>query len=803
MGNRPALILLLVCALGALAPLNARAADAPKANAPAATTATASAPDERPLWALLRAQRYRDLFAEIERLRAMHPGWNPPQQLLDLATEGALGQRVKNALAADDAAGLAKLAAENPAVFGCRRIDWAWELGAAYKRLGRGAEAISLAENLIANCDEDKQRLATLYKARNWMPAPAWGSLVEAELDRPRTPGVDAEYQRLRFGVRLERFTTAQSQGAADAPALFEAIAADVEAFKDSGGALAGAWGYFNRPDLANAKRWFESALAWNREAYDARYGLALIAMRENRIEEAEGQLRALPESYARRADLARDVALAGARSAFEAKKYHEALAWLEKAKTYGPLPRSGQMQQGWSLLNSGDALAAAALFERLYGEQPDEESAQGLVLSYRRAGKNPELLRPLAQGGPLAAMIAENEVGEKISRKQFLAARRADPGVAETLGGAGVPRIGLIGIVREKSGDAGTSKLRLVAAPSIEAANRIGERAELRVRVDRISLDSGSLAPNQVVGSAAGGTYAINPVTRVEGEMPRLFLRVEGDAVWEANLGMTPSGGPLSSRAFGGIQRRAFTSWGQYDLAVFAEPLAESILSYTGLRDPYTGDTSWGRVLRYGVDARALWLGSTGWTRGLHLRYEQIQGTGVADNERYVVDGGVGRNLGLDGFDYAVLGLEVGAQGYQRNLSQFTLGHGGYYSPQKFVRAGIAFDFLTAERQRWIIGGRLSAGRALREQEDTPVFPLTGVGNVPGARDYGNDTALEFSAVWSVAAHWQVGALFLRSTAPQFDNTIGGVLVRFLFEPRRSTVSTDLPLQSFNDVKR
>ena len=875
MGTRTALMLIL-CGLGAGMSPSAAAQEGQNPIAPEAR-GSAHAPDERPLWELLRNGRYRELFQKIERLRTTHPGWNAPEKLLALANEGYFAQRVRQAIETTDHAALIALAAEKRAAFGCDGIDWAWHLGEAYAKLNRASEAEALAEGLISSCADDNQRLATLYKARDWVAAAAWGRLIEREAREHRTPEVEKQYQRLRYGYRLGLFMTAQAQKEPDALNLFESIAGEVELDRDSGVALAGAWEYFNRSDLPRAQHWFERALEWKADAFDAHYGLALCALRDNRIGEADRHLRALPAEYAKRAELSRDVLVARARIAFDAKKYDEVIALLREAETYGPLPRYAIAQQAWSLLNRGDADAAAIferlhsenpdaestqglvhallararnahaagkfqesadllrraqsyaplprygsaqyawslldlgnaagaaeIFERLYREQPDEEAAQGLVQSYLRAGRDLSSLEPLAQGGPLAAMIRQQDTQTKISRKQFLAARQSDPKLSESLGGAGTPRVGILAAVREKSGGEGTSRLRLTAAPAVEGATAMGDAAELQVRVDRVVLDSGRLADNALVGSAGPGAYAVAPVTRVEGVQPRLFWRMEGDASWEANFGMTPSGGPLPEYAFGGIQRRSHTTWGQYDLAAFAEPVRESILSFVGLRDPYTGATSWGRVLRYGAEARGLWLTLPDWVAGMHLRYEELSGHGVADNEHYVVDGGLGRNLGLRQFDYAVLGIEAGTHGYRRNLSQFTLGHGGYYSPQSVTRAGVAFNFLTSERQSWIASGRLSMGRAYRVQDEAPFFPLAPDGRTyPGSRDYGNDAMIELGAVWSVARQLQTGVLISRSVSPQYNNTIAGLLFRFLFEPRSTTVSTDLPLHLLNDMSR
>jgi hypothetical protein len=682
----------------------------------------------------------------------------------------ALAKRIDQAIRAANERLLMALAARDPEAFDCRRVDWSWALGDAYARAGRAREARALAERLVVRACSDEQRLVTLYKARQWLPPADWEKLIAREAPLPRSAAVDEKLRRLDYDRRLERFYAAQKAGDAEAPQLFERVAAEVDRRRDAAAALAAAWLYYNGQRIGAAKDWFGRALQWRADSADARYGLALCAAKQGGYDEALQSASALPAGYPDRERLVQEAQLGKARAAHAAKRYDEAAALLREAGAQRPLPRYGRSLYGWNLLQLGDAEAAAAVFEQLHREQPDAESAQGRTLA------------------------RQQRTQRMLEQKRFLAAARKDPELASSLGASGVAQLGASAAWRKKSGSEGTSRLRARLA-SLEGGIPLGASGDAFVRVDRVSLDSSALPANALVGSGGPGAYAFAPITEVEGIQPQLFARFERDTVWQLSLGLTPSGGPLAQHAFGRAERRAFTGWGLYDVAAFAEPVRESILSYAGLRDPY-GGSAWGRVLRYGGEARALWLlPRSDWAVSAGARAATLRGESVADNDFVHADAGVGRNLGLRGFNYAVLGLETGFDRYRRNLSQFTLGQGGYYSPQRVLRGGVALNFLTEEQRGWIIRGRAAAGRVYRVQDDSPRFPLAPDGSsFAGSRDYGNDASIELSGIWQVAGQLQAGFVLGRSAAPQYNNTTGALVLRLLLEPRSALTSADLP---------
>jgi hypothetical protein len=257
---------------------------------------------------------------------------------------------------------------------------------------------------------------------------------------------------------------------------------------------------------------------------------------------------------------------------------------------------------------------------------------------------------------------------------------------------------------------------------------------------------------------------------------------------------GRGPDGGPARARTFGVLDFAATPAWGQLAASLYAEPVRETVLSYAGMRDPWTG-TAWGGVQRRGGELRLLRLRDAPWTSGLRLRHERLDGTLVQDNSRSVADLTFGRDLGLEGFAYAALSAYGGYESYAHNLGGFTLGHGGYFSPQRYGRAGVALDFMTAEDRAWLVRGRASGGWFTKRDDATPVLPLDPDGRTyGGGSNTGHEAAFRLAAVFQAGPHVQLGALVGRSISPAYSENIARAEVRVLFEPRRGVVAADLP---------
>lgn len=769
-------------------------ADAPLALKPAMSISAprAKGPDERPLWRMLDAQRYQALLERVDRLRAAYPAWRPPSRLVALAREGWLRQRIEQARETGDRAALVLLAQEHPDAFGCEGIEPAWWLAEAHAATGRQSDAEELVRRLLA-CPNEADRLATLYKSREWVGA-GWEGLVELEERMPRSEDGEKKFRQLRYDYRTAQLLAAMDGGKNEmALQLLSTLQSEIERRADAGTMLLAGWIRYRAGQAAEAASAFALILQWDAVQHEARRGLALIALQEKRFTDALYQAEALPERAEGRNELLRDIRVAQAQSASDAGRHEETVRMLDAARGYASLPRHAEMLDAWSRLQLGDAVGASERFAHLYGQVPDTESAQGVLLAFKQAGMDAEL-KALAQSGPLAGLLARHDAVVAFNGKRFLAAGFLDPQAFGGIGSVGAQQATLIAAARSKSGSPGMSQLDVRWQPALEAAIRAGATGELRLRFDHVLLENGSLPANMPVGNfpATAAAYTHSPTAQVRGWQPRLSWRDEREHVWEAQLGTTPTGGAAGTTWTGRVAYRDRN--GAWHWAAYREPVRESILSWTGLRDPYQGG-AWGRVMRNGLLAGGRFQLNDRWAMSGRVSAERLEGEQVAANRRIAGEAGVSYSMTVAGMDYAALGMSASTDRFAHNLSHFTVGHGGYFSPQRYWRVGPSLDFMTEENRGFVIRGRVSAGRTGKREAAAPFFPLA-----PDGRSYaassGTGTAydVELSAVWRVNAYVQVGAAFAKRNSPQYADRAALGFIRIQFEPGKSSLSSDLP---------
>ncbi len=259
--------------------------------------------------------------------------------------------------------------------------------------------------------------------------------------------------------------------------------------------------------------------------------------------------------------------------------------------------------------------------------------------------------------------------------------------------------RLGLTGHVRYRDGEAGMSQLTELKAP-LEASIPAGYAGRVEFSVSPVYLDAGSIKLDDPFTAERFGTYGIadfdgnddDKVQREIGGELQLGYRYRGYGVY---LGSTPIGTPIETVTGRILIGDTFNSFG-FRLNLERKSVADSILSYVGIEDPNTGD-AWGGVTQNGgrldlsVSKRPILLYAFG-------GYHALLAKDVADNSKWEGGGGLQWTV-HDRNEIAVTtGLSGSVMGYDKNQRFFTLGHGGYFSPQFFVNGGIPI-FLEGRR--------------------------------------------------------------------------------------------------------
>ena len=220
--------------------------------------------------------------------------------------------------------------------------------------------------------------------------------------------------------------------------------------------------------------------------------------------------------------------------------------------------------------------------------------------------------------------------------------------------------------------------------------------------------------------------------------------------------LGTTPTSFEVSN-LIGGLRFRFDSASGAVSVGIERTPVEDSLLSYAGTVDPVSGRT-WGGVIR---DRAYLggFVGDDAFTLFGALAAANVDGHRVDSNTEWRADAGF-LHRAMSGQSWvARVGGTVEALGFAANRSHFTLGHGGYFSPEKFLSVGPVFE---VEGRRDERSFRIEGGVAWQEvrEEDSDFFPAdadlqlaSGNPRYPGDSRDGIGLRLAASMEWRVTA--------------------------------------------------
>ena len=322
-----------------------------------------------------------------------------------------------------------------------------------------------------------------------------------------------------------------------------------------------------------------------------------------------------------------------------------------------------------------------------------------------------PGAATPLASVG--GAVVPSDRIARDIATE--MAALERQSGAAFTLAAG----------ARTRTGSSGLDRLTEITAPQAIEFSPGGIGGRLTATVTGTSLQAGSLGNNPQVqqrfGSNAAFGSAQAPRTTAAGASVSLSY-TRGDWL-RADVGSSPLGFAGGTQVLGGLEVAPLLGE-NLRLRVTAErrSVTDSLLSWAGQTDRVVG-RSWGQVVRTGGRAQLeTTIGpATFYAGGGYATYD---GNNVAANNR--TEAGVG-------FSYPVLrrpdgGVTVGTDlvyfAFDRNLRYFSLGHGGYYSPQSFYALNVPVDYRGRSGD---VSYRLgaTAGYAVRRESSAPFFPL------------------------------------------------------------------------------
>lgn len=281
---------------------------------------------------------------------------------------------------------------------------------------------------------------------------------------------------------------------------------------------------------------------------------------------------------------------------------------------------------------------------------------------------------------------------------------------------------------LRDKPGDPGVSRFGELEIP-VELALPLGYDAHLFAHLDTVRLDAGTLPAVYNDAALYGKVQAFGPASLAnfpngseqKADGAAIGLGYETDSL-RVDLGSTPIGFPVVD-IVGGI--KYFGNWGATDYSVdlSRRPVTSSLLAYAGARDPVTGEV-WGGVRSSGLDTRiARDFGRLG--TSLSAGFHRLGGRNVKDNN-YLSVRGVVDWLFLNREDMRLsVALALAQWRYSENLSGYTFGQGGYYSPQTYTSISLPVDW-RGRWGRWSYRLRPGVSFSQSRTKDSPFYPTS-----------------------------------------------------------------------------
>lgn len=290
---------------------------------------------------------------------------------------------------------------------------------------------------------------------------------------------------------------------------------------------------------------------------------------------------------------------------------------------------------------------------------------------------------------------------------------------------------------MRSRQGEPGRQAMFELMAPSrLEFPNPWGT---LSLQVTPIHLSAGRLV--------LGGDPDMVPFGTVEGVVGERDVEADGVALgagyehrgWQLDLGVTPVNFARSTIVGGLRWKQAFRDVA-LTLEISRRAVEESVLSFAGISDPGTGRV-WGAVVKQGGEV-ILRHDGRNFRSYVVLDYKYLTGTDVKTNHSLAAHLGLRWELHSARSMCLETGIAVSAMAFERNLSEFTYGHGGYFSPQRFVHSGLPIDWRGSYKaMAWRL--TLEPGVTWFQMDEAPYFPLgaSALMSEPTARHPGRES--------------------------------------------------------------
>ncbi len=331
--------------------------------------------------------------------------------------------------------------------------------------------------------------------------------------------------------------------------------------------------------------------------------------------------------------------------------------------------------------------------------------------------------------------------------------------------------------------------------------------------RLDNVDLSAGTFARNssgnieENFGTCASGDAVCNRDFRQHQNGTSIGVGYTSEK-WSADIGTTPLGFAVTNWVGGFTWNTAMKDIG-VSLTASRRPVSSSLLAFAGARDPNTASgKTFGGVVATGGSVGLSY--DQGGAHGVwaDISAHQITGKNVQDNNRERLMAGYYYKLINENNRRATIGLNGMLWHYDHDLSDYSLGQGGYYSPQSYKSLSVPLSYRQrTENWSWDLSGSVSWSHSKTRGQSR--YPLS-FGALTSENPTGSDGSgsgfgytLQAAVERRLSAHWTLGFGVDIQQAKDYTPSNGMLYVRYSMAGWQGDLDMPPhPLTPYSDLK-
>ena len=717
---------------------------------------TEESPDTKALWYYIHQGNVSLAKKELERLKARHPAWRPERKLLRAIATPPFAEPVKKKGANQR---------KQEQLFG---------------RISRGgekywnkmpAERVQEASDLAFGAKQ-----ATLHALMGWVfiSRKEYESAIrhfeQMKVIKPEETSADDGIQAALLGLVTQMMHNGDKDGlnalSRQYPQQPVTTYIDTEA-----------WSYYKQELYQDALVWFE---------FSDNYFAQVMSMEKLGLGQDASELACSHRSVETLHNYCVDSYSLQQSERFDAGQYQASLQAAEKIKEFQGLNQGQLNLYAWAHYHLGHKDESVVLFTQLIQQDPNNKTYANILVSL--LDLESQELKQLAEQYILVAEQVEKRKSElALSRKQFDRFYTIKHGSSDEKERQLILEAGASWNIP----DTDIAMVNLDTQQYFLGFSGYWSQFNVGARVYYQKLSSDTPAIGEWFGQEQL-SESFDGLSDTEENGLGLYAKYQGlrfNTLAELEY-QKPSDG-FKSSITGKLSAVWFSSEVTVAGALYRERISDSLLSITGMYD----DTSqrWGAVKATGLRGVVSYALQPEWAITTELDLASLDGENVLDNNKQKLEISLTRDTDYysEYLDYMRITPFISGISYDKNLNAYTLGNGGYFSPERFVNLGGRVELLTLEEQRWQVKTKIELSYEDSEPGSIEVLPYSSSSDcvsqepVKGVAANGR---LEGQVLLN--PYWElVGSLEVTHSS-NYQLSVASIQLRWNFSPKTSVTS-------------